>query len=83
MAYSKFLEKKNPFNADIFLRISSSFVELGFSSRINYMFFKRKFYRYSLLTTNTKSMNLKFRLTRFNVKHLNNSAVLPGFYRAV
>jgi len=75
--------KKNLIKKEIFYFISTTLRDIGFSSRTTYILLKRQYSCYNLLSTNTKSVNLKLKITRSKFKIANNLATLNGFYRAI
>jgi hypothetical protein len=79
----KLANKKYAINKEMFFFICSAFKDTGFSSRTNFILLKRRFHRFFTLSSNTKSINLKLKMSRSNFKRANNSAVLNGFYRAI
>ncbi len=81
--HKKLYNKQKHTKAEMFFFICNILADVGFSSKTNYLLFKRKFYRLSLLTKNTKVINTKLKMTRFNLKNGNNSGSLSGFYRAI
>jgi len=74
---------KNKINTEVFSCISLFLVDVGFTSRTTYIMLKRRLFHFSLITGNSKSVNLKLKVSRFNVKKNINSGLLVGFYRAV
>jgi hypothetical protein len=54
----------------------------NFSSQTNYLIFKSKYSRLNLVC-NTKSVNLKLKISKFKFKKMNNQGLINGFYRAV
>ena len=69
--------------SEIFHLICSNLNDIGFTNNINYFLFRRRFFRFFLLTVNTKAINKKFKMTRFDLKYGSNSGYLTGFYRAI
>jgi hypothetical protein len=76
--YKKSLTKK-----EIFYFIGATVRDVGFSSQTEYILLKRQYNCFNLLSTNTKSVNLKIKITRSKFKIANNLAALNGFYRAI
>jgi hypothetical protein len=83
IANRKSINKKHATNKEMFFFICSALQDTGFSSNIDYILLKRRFHRFFVLSSNTKSINLKLKLCRSNFKRANNYAVLSGFYRAI
>jgi hypothetical protein len=79
----KLVGRKRTTNKEMFFFICSALKDTGFSSHTNFILLKRRFHRFFTLSSNTKSINLKLKMSRSNFKRANNSAVLNGFYRAV
>ncbi len=79
----KMLTKNRSTNAEIFFFVCSALIDTGLTSKINYLVLKRRFFYLAILSTNTKSINLKLKMSRFDVKKGNNSGTLTGFYRAL
>ena len=72
---------------EIFYLICSNFCDIGFkpfnSNNAAFFLIKRRFFNFFLFTTNTKSINVKLKMNRFDFKYGNNFGHLTGFYRAV
>jgi len=81
--YKKFINQQNYYNNENYTFICSFLIDIGFSTKIKYLFFKRRFLQFSLLTKSTKSINLRLKLSRFEIKKINNLGSLTGFYRAI
>ena len=79
----KHSQKKQLLKTSIFFNTCSLLKETGFSSRINYLLFKRRFFYLQVLTSNTSAINKKLKLSRFGIKKGNNLGSLTGFYRAI
>jgi hypothetical protein len=79
----KYATKRVTENKEMFFFICSFLQDAGFSSQINLFLWKRRFYRFFTASSNTKSINLKIKLSRSNFKKANNLGVLCGFYRAI
>ena len=80
---NKIVKTKNAIDKEMFFFVCSFLSDVGFSSRLNYILLKRQFFRFSLLNGNTKSINLKLKMSRSNFKKSINSGNLINFYRAV
>ena len=68
---------------EIFFFVCSALIDTGLTSKVNYLVLKRRFFYLAILSTNTKSINVKLKMSRFDVKKGNNSGTLTGFYRAL
>jgi hypothetical protein len=79
----KLVGKNYTTNKEMFYFICSALKDTGFSSQTNFILLKRRFHRFFILSSNTKSISLKLKMSRSHFKRANNSAVLNGFYRAV
>jgi hypothetical protein len=77
------MNKKQFLKTEVFFLIGDVLQETGFSPRLTYLLFLRKFYRTFFISSNTKSINLHLKLSRSGFKFANNSATLTGYYRAV
>jgi hypothetical protein len=75
--------KKNLTKKEISFFISTTIRDVGFSSQTEYILLKRQYNCFNLLSTNTKSVNLKIKITRSKFKTASNLATLNGFYRAI
>jgi len=75
--------KKIVLKREVFFLTSSLLRDVGFSSRVDYLFFLRRFRQPLFLSNNTKSLSLKLKMSKFLFKSANNSSKLTGFYRAV
>jgi hypothetical protein len=65
--------------------LSSTFLILdntSFSHQTDYVSFKTKYSRLNVIR-NTRSLNLKLKISKSKFKKLNNLGVLNGFYRAM
>jgi hypothetical protein len=80
--FKKCLNKKTSIQQEGFFLVSSNIFDVGFSQKIKYLRFKTSYYRFFVLSKNTKSINLKLKLSRSVFKTANNLANLNGFYRA-
>jgi hypothetical protein len=76
--YNKILTK-----TEIFFTLSISLIDTGFSSNIAYLLLKKQFYYIAVYNQNTKSFNVRLKMSKFDIKKTNNSGLLTGFYRAV
>lgn len=63
--------------------VCSALSDTGYTSRTTYLDLKRRFQNFYLVTKNTKSINIKIKLSRFQFKLFNNTTILNGFYRAI
>jgi len=79
----KIMTKNRSANAEIFFFVCSALIDTGLTSKVNYLVLKRRFFYLAILSTNTKSINVKLKMSRFDVKKGNNSGTLTGFYRAL
>ena len=82
MCYTN-LNYKTLIETEIFFTLSKLLINTGFSSNINYLLLKKQFHYFAVLNNNTKSLNLKLKMSKFNIKKTNNSGLLTGYYRGV
>jgi hypothetical protein len=54
-----------------------------YSVQIRYTFWLNHFFAPRFLTKSTKTLTKKLKMTRFNLKYLNNATRLTGMYRAI
>ena len=76
-------KKKDKTNKEIRFINHSVLVDAGFTSKYMYTLFKRKYNRFFILSTNTKTFNLKIKQLRSKFKANNNLGLLVGFYHAI
>jgi hypothetical protein len=73
----------NKIKNEIFSKVCSILTETGFSSNLRYILFKKKLSGFFVINSNSKTFNLKLKLTKSNYKMLNNAGQLVGYYRAL
>jgi|MDSW01.2.fsa_nt_gb ribosomal protein S14 len=83
MMILKVKNKKMLKKSEIFFFLSLSLFDTGFSSNNFYLKYKSRYKNLSLVTANTKSLNLKLKLSRFDIKNMTNNGFLIGYYRAL
>jgi hypothetical protein len=68
---------------EIYQVITNSLISTGYSNKVKYLALKQQMSIFSILSNNTKINNLKFRLSRFDLKKKNSNGNLVGVYYAM